>query len=168
MSSNVSFSGCGSVCAHAQLSPFYLLSTLRCQSRDKLYQAFRSLNFLRVKGRQPERMAWDGLGTRLAPAYTASRAGCWLRPQSYRWHKVLISSTAARVASKHVSWVGWVWFSGCGSVVAHAELSCFLYPHVISFTMQAFLSLNFSGKGSTTREDSLGTRLLFWYLDGGQ
>ena len=59
MSSNVSFGGCGSVCAHAQLSPFYLLSTPRRQSRDKLYQAFRSLNFLRVKGRQRERMAWE-------------------------------------------------------------------------------------------------------------
>ena len=55
MSSNVSFGGCGSVCAHAAiksfLPPFY-------PSRDKFTRPSSRLFFFRVKGRQRERTAW--------------------------------------------------------------------------------------------------------------
>ena len=55
-------------------------------------------------------------------------------------------------------------FGGCGSVCAHAAIKSFLPPStrdiscVISFTRPSS-RLFFSGKGSTAREDSLGTRL---------
>ena len=58
---------------------------------------------------------------------TASRVGCWLRPQSYHWHKVLISSTAPRIVSKQGC-------GGCGSVIAHAQLSCF-YQITVDFQL---------------------------------
>ena len=54
-------------------------------------------------------------------------------------------------------------FGGCGSVCAHAAIKSFLppfYPRlVISFTRPSS-RLTFSGKGSTAREDGLGTRLI--------
>ena len=59
-------------------------------------------------------------------------------------------------------------FGGCGSVCAHAAIKSFLSPfyllstcdvsRVISFTRPSS-RLIFSGKGSTAREDGLGTRL---------
>ena len=72
---------------------------------------------------------------------TASRAGCWLRPQSYRRH-MLILSTAPRIASNNVS------CGGCGSVIAHPQLSC--------FSRDKFLIFGVKGR---QREEGLGTRL---------
>ena len=50
-------------------------------------------------------------------------------------------------------------FGGCGSLCAHAAKLLRDVSRVISFTRPSS-RLTFSGKGSTAREDGLGTRLV--------
>ena len=64
---------------------------------------------------------------------------------------LLHSSQDCLQASNNVS------CGGCGSVIAHAQSTSLLPTHDKFY--QAFLSLNFEGKGSTAREEGLGTRL---------